>query len=112
MINPVEKYRSIGGRIKKARESAHMSQADLAERLGFESPTAVSLIESGQRKVTITVLEKISDVLHTDINFFLGKEVKSVGVQFALRSEKNLSKDDKDKILEFIEFVKNKKSGR
>ena len=41
-----DRYKFIGARIKEAREALSMSQKSLAEALGYESATAISLIES------------------------------------------------------------------
>lgn len=103
-------YILIGSRIKEARQEAGMSQKDLAELVGFDSSTAISLIEAGQRKVSISDLDIIGKVLQKDINFFLGKEEESVDVMVALRADKDLSKQDKDSIAHFISCMK--KDGR
>ncbi|MES2471067.1 MAG: helix-turn-helix transcriptional regulator [Patescibacteria group bacterium] len=99
---------NIGSRIKAAREERGLSQADLAQALGFQSATAVSLIESGDRKVTAGLLENLSAALHRDVSYFLGQENRVVDVQVALRADKDLSKEDKDAILRFIELAKKK----
>lgn len=44
---------------KQHRQMLHLTQSEYAERFGFDSPTAVSLWESGQRKVPENVLEEI-----------------------------------------------------
>jgi len=106
-----DKNKLIGQKIREAREAAEKSQKELADVLGFESATAISLIESGERKAKIEDLEKMAEFLHRDIKFFLGIEEK-VDIRFALRADKDLSKKDQDDILRFINFVKNKKDGR
>lgn len=103
-----DKNKLIGQKIREAREAAEKSQKELADALGFESATAISLIEAGERKAKIEDLEKMSEFLHRDIKFFLGIEEKT-DIRFALRADKDLSKTDQDKILSFIEFVKKKK---
>ncbi|MEI8339491.1 MAG: helix-turn-helix transcriptional regulator [bacterium] len=109
MINEENKSVFIGAQIKKAREEAGMSQMDLARSLRFESGTAISLIEGGERKVTAENLALIANVLHRDIKYFLGEdECKTVDVKVALRADKNISSEDKDAILHFIEMAKNK----
>ncbi len=102
-------YKLIGEKIKSAREATNMSQKDLAEKVGFESATALSLIETGDRKISIDVLQKIADIFHLDLNYFLGKDDKQINLKHALRSEKKLSFSDKQQILDFIDFVKNRK---
>ena len=109
MKNELNNQKSIGARIKIAREERGMSQLDLAKALDFQSATAVSLIEAGERGVPASILTKLIEVLHRDIKYFLGQEAEEkVDVQFALRADKDLSKEDKDAILRFIELAKNK----
>lgn len=104
---------TIGGRIKAEREKKGLSQIELARKLGFQSATAISLIESDERKVTTGVLELLGHALGRDIKYFLGqKEDKVVEVEFALRADKNLSNEDKDAILHFIELARKKRDGK
>jgi len=114
MKNEQDKNKFIGSKIQEARNFAEKSQKDLAEVLGFESATAISLIEAGERKVRAEDLEKIAIFLKRDIKYFLGqflKQEEKPDIRFALRADSNLSKDDEDQILNFIDFVKNKKNG-
>lgn len=99
---------TMGGRIKAAREELGMSQSELATALGFESATAISLIEKGERGVTSVLLQRLGNVLHRSVNYFLGEPEKVVDVKVALRADKNLSDDDKNAILRFIELAKKK----
>lgn len=99
----------IGQRIREAREEMGMSQVDLATALGYESPTAISLIEAGQRKLRIEDLEQIAKTLQRDIKFFLGQIENIPNVQVALRADKDLSAKDKETILHFVELAKNRK---
>lgn len=105
-------YKIIGDTIRKAREEAEISQKELAKAAGFESATAISLIESGERKVAVEVLKKIADVLHTDFMSLLGTPQKKPDIKFALRADKDLSFKDKEQILKFIDFVKQSKNGK
>ena len=102
---------SLGTRIKEARIKAGMSQKDLAERVGFESPTAISLIESDQRGVSVDILRKIGEVLHLDIDYLLSgkKNDEAVNIKYALRADKELGETDEKQILNFIDFIKNQK---
>lgn len=107
-----DRYTFIGKKIKEMREKEGLSQKDLAEKLGYESSTAISLIESGDRKVSVSDLEKIADILNKDIKYFLGKEGEAMDVNYALRSENGLSGQDKQEILRFIDFVKQRRDGK
>ena len=102
----------IGLRVKEAREAGNLSQADLAKALDYESATAISLIEAGERKLRVEDLQKVADFLHRDIKYFLGQEDKPADVKIALRADKDLNKEDEKTILNFIDFVKQKKNGK
>lgn len=107
-----QKKEYIGDRIKSAREARSLSQLDLAQAVGFQSATAISLIESNQRGVPAETLEKIAGFLHCDIKELLGQENDApVDVKVALRADKDLLPEDKDAILHFIELAK-KRNGR
>ena len=102
----------IGSKIREAREAAKKSQMELANALSFESATAISLIESGERKLRAEDLEKIASFLDRDVKFFIGQEDKAVDVRVALRADKDLNEKDREAILRFIEVAKqNKKDG-
>jgi transcriptional regulator with XRE-family HTH domain len=106
MINEENKYEFIGKKIREARESAGLSQKDIAEKLGYESSTAVSYLESGERKISIIDLEKLSQLLARDIKFFLGQKSENLDVRVALRAEKGLDLKDQNAILHIIEMAK------
>jgi len=106
-----DRYKFIGKKIKEAREALSMSQKALAEALGYESATAISLIESGERRVKIEDLEKIAEVLQRDLEYFLGKESKKIDIKVALRASKELTEKDKEAILHFIEIAKKRRNG-
>lgn len=106
MMNEENKYLFIGKKVREARESAGLSQKQLAEKIGFESSTAVSYIESGERKVSVVDLEKMARILDRDIRFFLGLESEQQNVRVALRAESGLDSKDQDAILHIIEMAK------
>lgn len=96
----------IGKRLREAREKTGLSQAQLAKELGYESATAVSLIEAGERRFKMEDLQKAADVLHRPIGYFLGQEDPPMDVKVALRADKELSEEDKKAVLHFIEIAK------
>jgi transcriptional regulator with XRE-family HTH domain len=106
MMKSEDRYRLIGQRIREARTKKGWSQKTLAEKLGFESATAISLIEAGERRPSVELLEKIADQLDRDIGFLLGKELDEANLRVALRSQKDLSKEDKQMILHFVELAR------
>lgn len=111
MKNSENRFKFIGQKIREAREGAEWSQKKLAIGIGFESGTAISLIEAGERSVSIDDLEKIAIKLHKPISFFLGEQEK-INIKMALRAEKNLSPDNEQTILDFVDFVKKRNARR
>lgn len=110
MKNMQSQAKTIGSRIRMAREEVGMSQLDLAKILGFESATAISLIESDERRITAENLMKVANALRYDVRFFLGEdEKKTVDVAVALRADKDLDDSDRDAILRFVELAKRKR---
>ena len=110
----MEKYREVGKRIQDARDKAGLTQEQLAIAVGYKSATAISFIESGERKLRVSELEKIADVLHSDIQYLLrGTANQKVTVKMALRAEhKDLTQDSLSRIESFINFVKSEQDGR
>lgn len=61
-----ELLRRAGARVRAARESAGMSQAQLAERIGLVR-SSVSNLEAGRQDMTISRLAGIAAVLSLDL---------------------------------------------
>lgn len=110
-MNEENRYKAIGAKIREAREAAKLSQKALAEQLGYESATAISYIESGERKVAVVDLEKIASILDREIGFFMGHEAQPMNVRVALRAEEGLDKEDQNAILHIIEMAKKRAGG-
>ena len=60
--------RSIGGRIREARKSRGLSQADLARRVGVSQP-AIANWESGIHDPRRITLSKLADALQTSLDW-------------------------------------------
>ncbi len=106
MINAENKNASIGSRIREERERQKKSQLELAQEVGFESATAISLIESGTRGIAAEMLTLIAKALKVDIKTLLGQKPDQVDVIVALRADKDLGQAEKDYIAKFIENAK------
>ena len=65
-----DKDAEIGMRIKKARQSRGLTQLELARDIGA-SQTAVALWESGNRKISTEVIERVSVVLSVSASYLL-----------------------------------------
>ena len=62
-------------RIREARESAGMTQAELAELLGINNVT-LSGYETGKHDPKSATLVQIAKICHTTTDFLLGREKK------------------------------------
>lgn len=111
MINKQDRSRFIGDRVRSARQAAGFSQKELAENIGFESATAISLIEAGERKIGIVELEKMAKTLDREIGYFIGEEGQQLNTRTALRAEK-ISEEDRKAILHILEMAKNRHASR
>ena len=59
--------------LKYLRNREHLSQAELAEKLGVAKST-ISMYEVGKREPDFETLESIADFFNVDMNFLLGKQ--------------------------------------
>ena len=89
--------RTIGDRIKELRQKANLTQAQLAEKLGFTSQT-VSNWESGTREPDIAALAQLSSLFNVSLDYLLlGKQEETITLD-DMDAEKRLSllikKDD------------------
>jgi len=61
--------------LKYLREREHLSQRELASRLGM-SPSAIGMYESGKRQPRFEDEENIADFFNVDINTLRGRNVE------------------------------------
>lgn len=102
-------------RIKQLREEFNFSQNDLAERLGG-APSSIAMYEKEERKPSLEVLVKLSEIFNCTIDYLLCKsdirnpeeiEIDSDKIKIGL-SKKDYglpTKEQQDKIEEFAKFV-------
>ncbi len=64
----------IGKKITELRKSHNISQKQLAEILGFESDTAIYLIEKGDRALSLEKLLTLKKYFGLNLNIFLDFE--------------------------------------
>lgn len=101
-----EQYVEIGGRIAKLRKKLDLTQQELAEAVGYETNTAISLIEAGKRRVQLSELEGFAKVLKTSAHFLLTGQEPNVDIGVALRAEKDLDHEEIKQVVNFIDFLK------
>ena len=98
----------IGQRVRKARLSKHMTQAQLAEAAGL-SASFVSNLETGRQAMNIRALIAISNTLNVSTDWLLNNETASAAHETALEIEKELSSctaREREAILQLILVMK------
>lgn len=103
-------------RIKQLREEFHFSQNDLAQRLGG-APSSIAMYEKEERKPSMEVLVKLSEIFDCSIDYILGKtEIRNIDelkqVQFANAGGLDITDLDEEDLLELqrqIDYIKKMK---
>jgi Zn-dependent peptidase ImmA (M78 family)/transcriptional regulator with XRE-family HTH domain len=98
-------YQTIGERIRRARESAGLSQQELAKRIGYSSSATISHFESGERKISILDLQQIAQTLGLPTEYFLQDEAQFLSIEsFCLRAYAIRPKA-REPVLAFLAFA-------
>jgi len=94
-------------RLKEAREYLELSQDEVARELGIPR-TAISLMESGQRKVEALELQKLARLYERPVGYFTGETSVEVPqeVEHVARMATALSAKDRQELARFAEYLK------
>lgn len=102
-----EQRKQLALRLRQAREYGGLSQEDVSKALGI-SRTAVTLIESGARKVEALELNTLSNLYNRTVNYFLtGQEVEDEKLTFLARATQGLTSNDLEELERFAKFLRN-----
>lgn len=105
----------IGSKLRECREYLGYSQDEVAESVGL-SRSAISLIESGERKVDVLELKQFAELYQRPIDFFTGDLVagraRDEPVTALFRRVTNLTESDKAELMRFVEFLESRKEVR
>lgn len=101
-------------RLKNLRKQAHLTQVDVAEKLGISQPAYASW-ERGVKKPTQDNLVKIAQILNVSVDYLVGNlqetsdELDNIELLFRMNS-KGLTDEEKAVFKkELIEFIKKRK---
>jgi transcriptional regulator with XRE-family HTH domain len=103
--------KTLGERLREAREYLGFSQDQVATFLGV-SRSALSLMESGQRKVDALELKRLAGLYKRSIGYFTGEEEDaSIGadIKHLARKVSDLSSEDKEELARFADFLRARK---
>ena len=101
-------------RLKNLRKQAHLTQVDVAEKLGISQPAYASW-ERGSKKPTQENLVKIAQILNVSVDYLVGNlkektdELDNIELLFRMNS-KGLNEEEKAVFKkELIEFMEERK---
>jgi transcriptional regulator with XRE-family HTH domain len=104
--------KTLGDRLREAREYLGFSQEEVADFLRIPR-SALSNIETGQRKVEALELKKLAGLYKRPVSFFTGEEPEDVSfgddVAHLARKVAELSADDRAELGRFADFLRAKK---
>src|SRR5271155_1633821 len=104
--------KTLGERLREAREYVGFSQEEVATFLGVPR-SALSNIETGQRKVDALELKKLASLYKRPTTHFTGEsaEDQAVGEEVAhlARKASELSAEDRAELGRFADFLRAKK---
>ena len=96
----------IASRLKEAREYLGLSQQEVADTTGIPRP-AVSLLESGRRRVAAQELKALAKLYQRPVAYFTGEENTEYpeDVNMLARQASALSEKDRSELMRFAEFL-------
>lgn len=107
----MEERKELGNRLRDAREYLGLSQDEAAKAVKL-TRSAISLIETGQRKVDAFELKRFADLYQRPVSDFTGDAEattqKPAGVAHLARAAAALSDADKEELLKFAEYLRAK----
>lgn len=109
--NPESERIKLGERLREAREYLELSQDEVAREVGLPR-AAVSLIESGQRKVEALELKKFAQLYERPVSYFTGTEQKKpqlpTEIEHLARKAAELSDKDRAELARFADYLKSR----
>lgn len=99
----------LGAKLRDAREYLGFSQDEVAKYLAIPR-TALSHIESGQRRVDVLELKKLASLYKLSVSFFTGKTPKDDSlpddVAHLARAAAGLSESDRQELTRFADYLR------
>jgi transcriptional regulator with XRE-family HTH domain len=102
---------ALGARLRDAREYRGFSQEDVAKVLRVPR-SAVSLIESGARRLDIMELRRLAELYQCRIEELTGEQqpqTQADSITMVARAAAKLSPGDRTEVLRFAEFLQARK---
>jgi transcriptional regulator with XRE-family HTH domain len=107
--NDQQERRQLGDRLREARKYIGLKQEEVATYLKIPR-TALTDIESGQRRVEVIELARLAKLYRQPVSFFAGEDDASSGlpidVAHLARKAAELSQQDRDELGRFAEYLR------
>jgi len=98
----------IAAQLREAREYMGFTQEEVAEKISL-GRTAITGIENGRRKVTAEELARFAALYNRPLDYFIGSVFDTPPDELStalFRATQGLTKDDKEQILKFAQFLR------
>ena len=106
--------RQLGERLREARKYLGLKQEEVAAYLKI-GRTALTDIESGQRRVEAIELTRLARLYRQSIGYFTGEDEASAGlpadVAHLARRVADLSADDREELARFADYLRSRAGG-
>jgi transcriptional regulator with XRE-family HTH domain len=103
--------KKMGARLREAREYVGLSQDEVAKTLSIPR-TALSNIETGQRRIDVLELKKLARLYKRPVEYFTGEEKVDqslpAGVARLAQTAVGLSQRDRQEVTRFAEYLRAK----
>src|SRR5438046_3204941 len=102
---------ALASRLKEMREYLALSQEEVAQMMGIPR-SAISLIESGERRVEATELKRFAQIYQCPLEHLTGASRDSEGsreIAYLARAAAKLSPKDREELMRFAQFLGGKK---
>ena len=106
--------KALGERLRQAREYLGYSQDQVSTLLGIPR-SALSLMETGQRKVEVLELKRMAVLYKRPVSHFTSEgedEVFGADVRHLARKVAELSEDDRKEVDQFADFLRARKKAK
>ncbi|MGA2031212.1 MAG: helix-turn-helix transcriptional regulator [Thermoguttaceae bacterium] len=106
---PSELREEIAGRLRMARETAGLSQGQVAKRLDMHRPT-ISEIEAGRRRVSAEEIKVFAELYGIDANWITEGSKDPIGhsdkILLAARRLSKLKDTDLERLMQLIQMMR------
>jgi transcriptional regulator with XRE-family HTH domain len=111
MNDPLRKQ--IASRLRLARETAGLSQGQVAKKMDLHRPT-ISEIEAGRRRVSAEELTRFAEIYDVDVSWLTGEEgagsdPEEDRIMLAARELTKMNDEDFDRLMKLLRMLR--KSG-